>query len=280
MNDTLEITTLGGLQILVGGEPVTGFYSRKVEALLVYLACTGRPQSRDVLADLLWDDVTQSRAMGNLRVVLHNLREKLGPYVEITRTTVALNLGDDPSTGSGQGVWFDVAELEDGLASPAAEQVADALSLYQGDFLAGFYVRDCPRFEEWQLVEQERIRGAVMGALDGLVAHYLERGDVRPGAGSRAQAAGTGPAAGASTPASDALPGPPGTTQRRSGALRGLSSDSGRGAGGGTGTGDCGAVRSDPGRGGDGIRGAAAAAAQSASASDALYRAGERVGRT
>ena len=63
MNDTLEITTLGGLEVRVGGEPVTGFYSRKVDALLVYLACTGRPQPRDVLADLLWDEVTQSRAV-------------------------------------------------------------------------------------------------------------------------------------------------------------------------------------------------------------------------
>ena len=168
MNDTLEITTLGGLEIRVEGEPVTGFYSRKVEALLVYLVSTGRPQSRDVLADLLWDDVTQSRAMGNLRVVLHNLREKLGPYVEITRTTVAMN--PDNST------LFDAAELESGLASSSVEQIADALNLYEGDFLAGFYVRDCPRFEEWQLVEQERLRGAVMGALDGLVDHYLERG--------------------------------------------------------------------------------------------------------
>jgi DNA-binding SARP family transcriptional activator len=104
MDDTLEITTLGGLDIRVGGEPVTGFYSRKVEALLIYLACADRPQPRDVLADLLWDETTQSRAMGNLRVVLHNLREKLGPYVDITRTTVALNPGKDPSTSSGQGV--------------------------------------------------------------------------------------------------------------------------------------------------------------------------------
>jgi predicted ATPase/DNA-binding SARP family transcriptional activator len=186
MNDTLEITTLGGLSIRVGGEPVTGFYSRKVEALLVYLACTDRPQPRDVLADLLWDEVTQSRAMGNLRVVLHSLREKLGPYVDITRTTVALNPGNDPSTSSGQGVWFDVAELEDGLApaaepgglaSPAAaDQFADALSLYQGDFLAGFYVRDCPRFEEWQRVEQERLRNLAVAALNALVAFHREQG--------------------------------------------------------------------------------------------------------
>jgi DNA-binding SARP family transcriptional activator len=106
MND-LEISTLGGLEIRHGGAPVSGFTSRKVEALLVYLACTRRPHSRDVLADLLWDDLSQSRAMGNLRVVLHSLRQQLGSYVEISRDTVALN---PEST-----VWLDVAELEENL---------------------------------------------------------------------------------------------------------------------------------------------------------------------
>jgi hypothetical protein len=46
----LELTTLGGLSIRLSGEPVTGLASRKVEALLVYLACTGRAHPRDVLA--------------------------------------------------------------------------------------------------------------------------------------------------------------------------------------------------------------------------------------
>ena len=74
MNDPLEIITLGGLDIRVGGEPITGFESRKVEALLVYLACNARPQSRDVLADLLWDNLSQTRAMANLRGALYDLR--------------------------------------------------------------------------------------------------------------------------------------------------------------------------------------------------------------
>ena len=37
MPDTLEITTLGGLEVRRGGEPVTAFESDKVRALLAYL---------------------------------------------------------------------------------------------------------------------------------------------------------------------------------------------------------------------------------------------------
>ena len=46
MSGGLRITTLGGLSIQRDSKPVSGLASRKVEALLVYLACTGREQRR------------------------------------------------------------------------------------------------------------------------------------------------------------------------------------------------------------------------------------------
>lgn len=49
----LKIFSLGGLFILLEGDSVKGFASKKVEALLVYLACRRHPQAREVLADLL-----------------------------------------------------------------------------------------------------------------------------------------------------------------------------------------------------------------------------------
>ena len=45
------IHTFGGLAAEHSERPITGFHSRKVEALLVYLACTGRPHPREVLAE-------------------------------------------------------------------------------------------------------------------------------------------------------------------------------------------------------------------------------------
>ena len=87
----LTIITLGGLSIRREGELVTDLASRKAEALLVYLACTGRPRPREVLAEMLWEERAQDRALSNLRVVLSSLRKHLAPYVTITRDTVALN---------------------------------------------------------------------------------------------------------------------------------------------------------------------------------------------
>src|SRR5512139_1638786 len=104
--DRLEIYTLGGVRILRSGKPVTGLTTRKAEALLIYLASTRRSQPREVLADLLWDERTQSQSMANLRVVLTALRQKLGEYLTINREAVAIK-----QTAN---VWLDAAQMEDG----------------------------------------------------------------------------------------------------------------------------------------------------------------------
>ena len=70
MSENLSVYTFGGLRILSAGEPLAGVDSRKVEALFIYLALAARPQPREILADLLWDDRTQQQAGANLRRVL------------------------------------------------------------------------------------------------------------------------------------------------------------------------------------------------------------------
>jgi DNA-binding SARP family transcriptional activator len=47
--------------MLKAGEPLAGVNSRKVEALFIYLTLAERPQPREILADLLWDDRTQQQ---------------------------------------------------------------------------------------------------------------------------------------------------------------------------------------------------------------------------
>jgi DNA-binding SARP family transcriptional activator/ABC-type sugar transport system substrate-binding protein len=181
MSDTLRIYTLGGLAIKRDDAPITGFLSRKVEALLVYLACTQRPQSREFLAEFLWHERSQAQAMGNLRWVLFELRQHLSPFLLITRQTVTLNPDCD--------CWLDVAELDRRIAaitkdwthagslSPeAAGRLEEALTLYQDDFLAGFSVRECRGFEAWMSLERERLRREVIDALFHLISTYLDRG--------------------------------------------------------------------------------------------------------
>ena len=166
----LEITTLGSLSIRCDGSPVTELTTRKVEALLVYLASTRRVHSREVLAEMFWPERTQERSLGNLRVALTRLRKQVGDYVTIARETVAVN----PKAH----IWLDVTELEQRLS---AGRVEEAVALYQGDFLEGFYVRASPAFEDWASAERERARRIVLQGLKQLVARHTQQGRYEEG---------------------------------------------------------------------------------------------------
>ena len=124
MKEELQITSLGGLAISKGVKPVTELASRKTMALLLFLAATSRPQPREVLADMFWDDRSQKQAMANLRVVLSSLRKVLGEYVEISRTDVTLK----PNAP----IFLDVHHLEFALETKDNEKIESALALGQG----------------------------------------------------------------------------------------------------------------------------------------------------
>ncbi len=172
----LEIRTFGGLRITRAGKTIAGFTTRKVEALLVYLACQGRPCARELLADLLWDDRPQAQAQANLRAALSRLNRLLPGVLTIERQAIAITAGQ---------VWLDVAALENaletaletGLARPDTEpdQAELALALYAGDFLAGYGLRESRGFDDWLLLERERLRNRVLDALAALIHRHLNQ---------------------------------------------------------------------------------------------------------
>src|SRR5437016_2152709 len=114
MRDQLEldINTLGGLRITLGGQAVADIGSRKAEAFLVYLAYSRRPQPREVIADLFWDERTSPQALANLRWLLTRLTQHLAPYLIVTRASVGMN----PAAG----FRLDVADFEDYLQQARA----------------------------------------------------------------------------------------------------------------------------------------------------------------
>jgi DNA-binding SARP family transcriptional activator len=179
MGEGLDILLTGGLTILLDGAPVVGFVSAKVPGLVAYLSRAGRACRREALADLLWDDRPQGRALGNLRVVLTNVRRRLAPYIAIDRATVGL----DPLR-----LRVDVTELERrihtvkrrmGLDSPAetVRAIEAALVLYRGEFLEGFHVAHSRGFEAWALGEREQLQALVVEALQLAIRLREQLGD-------------------------------------------------------------------------------------------------------
>ncbi len=168
-SNLLIIRLLGGVHLELGGKAVASLPTRKAEALLVYLVCHQRPFPREHLAELLWDDRSQEQALANLRSVLSTLRRAFKPYLLITRQTVGFN--------HATAYQLDVAEFQQHAenAQTNPDRAQQAITLYQGHFLDGFYLRDSRGFEEWALIERERLQRTAVTLLEQLVHHHTSQ---------------------------------------------------------------------------------------------------------
>jgi predicted ATPase/DNA-binding SARP family transcriptional activator len=180
MNDRLHIRLLGGLRIDRNGEEVKGFASNKARALIAYLACNPGLHSREILATMLWDDRSQERAMGNMRVLISSIRKLLSPYFDISRYEIGLRQDDS--------IWIDVERIDQifseicgevgrsGTSAPGdISRLEEELRLYEGDLLAGFSIRSAQEFEDWVRTERERLLHRVVQCTAVLVDHFIRQ---------------------------------------------------------------------------------------------------------
>jgi DNA-binding SARP family transcriptional activator len=155
---TLELALLGRPRLLLDGRDLTKQIGDKSLAVLVYLALeTPPPIAREKLANVFWQDKTDDAARYRLRNTLWNLRRDFGQEV----------IGaDDFNCWISQDIQVDALTLHAGFKTSKAAALAahsspdwSALAaLYRGDFLEGIAVREAPAFEEWLLVERERLQ--------------------------------------------------------------------------------------------------------------------------
>lgn len=138
----LRLVTLGGVRVHVGGEDLTANIPLKAAALLVYLARQRQPQPRELLAELLWPDRGLKQALGSLRTALSKLRAAIGD--------VDLYIGHHDI---GVDATLDVTEFDQWANDPHTRP--QALALYSGRFMDGFFANDARDFEHWQLREEE-----------------------------------------------------------------------------------------------------------------------------
>lgn len=176
----LKVYTLGRLTIELHDEGSVTFVSQKAPVLLVYLLMHPREHSREVLAEMFWSDTTTPQALKNLRTVLSNLQKLLGDYLDVTRQTLAITKPES--------IWFDKQAFESRLDEIGAKQkhpysprkliaeLAEAINLYQGDFLVGVKTSNAPQLDTWIMLEQERLRGRVANAMLKLVELALASG--------------------------------------------------------------------------------------------------------
>lgn len=166
-----DLRTLGELTLTAeDGRRVRSVLAQpKRVALLAYLVSPATPDfvPRATLVGLLWGERDEEHARGALRSSLYFLRRSLGSDVILAPTDLVV--GVDPER-----LRCDVRELE---AALDAGELAKALDLYGGEYLAGLGAVGSVAFERWLEGERRRLARRARRAARSLASAALERGE-------------------------------------------------------------------------------------------------------
>lgn len=183
-----RLRLLGPFALVCDAQPSELAYE-KGRALLAYLALDpGRAHPRAALAALFWPGMERATALANLRLVLHNLRQKLvsadpdHAALHVTRDVVMLRADADLDS--------DVARFaaptpactalpSPGLCDTCLADMEAIAALYRGEFLERFSLPDCPEFEDWLQAQRESLLQRALARLTALSDHHA-RGGAHP----------------------------------------------------------------------------------------------------
>src|ERR687889_425164 len=178
----MKIHLFGKFCVSRDERPVQGFDALKEQELLTYLLINrNRPHARETLAGLLWGEAPTEKSKKYLRQALWRLQAALearprgkgegGAVLSVEHNWVQLNTGG--------GLWLDVAVFEQAfmrahdsagaeLEPDCVESLQEAVRLYRGDLLEGWY-------QDWCLYERERLQNMYLSMLDKLMCHCEAR---------------------------------------------------------------------------------------------------------
>lgn len=153
---------------LLGGWTLDGIDQRTavpqtVRRVLAYLALRGPASRRELAADI-WPEATEPHAHGSLRTALWRARSLHPCLLTCEGETAEL----------GRGIVVDVAELVQDVRALQQGHVSARLrvvpaSLCTGELLPGWY-------DEWLLLERERVRQLRLHALEGAALALADEG--------------------------------------------------------------------------------------------------------
>jgi predicted ATPase/DNA-binding SARP family transcriptional activator len=176
--EPLSLEVLGEPIVTRGGRPVA-CGSRKALALFVFLALTGRRQSRASLAALLWGrDPEAGRT--SLRTALQRLPAVLAACIDAQRDSIGLR-PEVPILVDA--LRFSALAGDDGLAG-----LETASQLYRGELMRGFDADAAPEFEDWLLAERTRYRQLAQAVFDRLIGRHREMAFLDAAAATAARA--------------------------------------------------------------------------------------------
>ena len=162
--EPLHIGLLGPMAVQRAGQAVALPTSRKVRALLAYLALSSHAVARGYLCELLWDVPNDPR--GELRWCLSKLRGVLdtpGAPSRVVSDGDTLRLDLTGVTLDAQQV---LAATQAGLGTFDADALRCLSALFAGDFLQGLDIERSAPFSAWVIGQRRRFRAAQVAVLE------------------------------------------------------------------------------------------------------------------
>lgn len=136
---------LGPPEILYKDQPIK-IPRRRSRALLYYLISTQSPQPRERLLTFLCGDVDEESARKTFKTLLAEVRAQLrgfDPNIEWI-----INDGDQLKLNPRAPLWLDT-EIFEKVTAVTSRNLHQAIDLYRGNFLDGFFLKDAPDFDAW-----------------------------------------------------------------------------------------------------------------------------------
>ncbi|OQY30870.1 MAG: hypothetical protein B6I38_06700, partial [Anaerolineaceae bacterium 4572_5.1] len=148
----LKYFLFGSLQIIQNYEPLALPTSVAARSLLSYLLLNkDTPHSRLALAGTLFPENEESLARRKLSQSLWQLRNTVPDLVETDRHTIQV---------IEKNIWVDVNAFQE--LSKSEETISQAVELYTGELLPGFY-------DDWVILRREQLRETYLKSLERLV---------------------------------------------------------------------------------------------------------------
>ena len=152
MSDTARLSLLDGFALTAGGRELV---VPRAQQRLLALVALRRDTNRNTAVGLLWPEGSEGKALASLRTALWRLQQLPVPTVRVSGDAISL----DPA------LRLDVAELVQ-MSRQGGGDLPTSLLLGPPELLPGWY-------DEWVLVERERLRQLYLHTVEGFAASCL-----------------------------------------------------------------------------------------------------------
>jgi DNA-binding SARP family transcriptional activator len=147
-----KLTLFGGFNLTDDNGEAVSLRAKKARAAFIYLAVQGgRAILRDRLSFLLWGDSSESQARHSLRQALADIRKVVG-----AESGVIVSEGEEVRIDP-QRIDVDASAFESLARSSDIGEIEQAIDLYQGELVEGFFSRE-EEYDDWLDAERQRLK--------------------------------------------------------------------------------------------------------------------------